>query len=116
MRPARRATTYMALSAIAALTLAGCAAGTAGDGGSPTGRAAQTTAASPPASVIPVATSSPAPAGPVTFTFPDGRLSFQHPKGWHVELFEASASPYVGTATVSDPTGGAHISVYTGEI
>lgn len=116
MRPARRATTYMALTAIAALTLAGCAAGTAGDGGSSTGPADRTTAASPPPSVIPVATSSPAPAGPVTFTFPDGRLSFQHPKGWHVELFEASASPYVGTATVSDPTGGAQISVYTGEI
>ncbi|MCQ6270381.1 hypothetical protein M8J71_07780 [Pseudarthrobacter sp. R1] len=118
MRPARRATTPMALTAVAALTLAGCAAGssTAGDDGSSTGPAAQTTAASLPASIIPAATSSPAPAGRVTFTFPDGRLSFQHPKGWHVELFEASASPYVGTATVSNPTGQAQINVYTGEI
>jgi hypothetical protein len=51
-----------------------------------------------------------------TFTFPDGRLSFQHPKDWRVELFEASASPFVGTATVYDPAGRMRVTIYTGEI
>jgi hypothetical protein len=56
------------------------------------------------------------PQGPEAFTFPDGRLSFRYPKGWRVELFEASASPFVGTASVYDPAGRLRVSVYTGEI
>jgi hypothetical protein len=51
-----------------------------------------------------------------TFTFPDGRLSFQYPKGWRVEVFEASASPYVGTATVYDAKGDDQINIYYGQI
>lgn len=117
MRPAHRATTFMALTAIAALTLTGCAEGPAADGSSSGGTAAQTApAASPPASIIPVATSSPAPAGPVTFTFPDGRLSFAHPEGWRVEHEQVSTSPAVETATVYDAGGQEQVAIYYSEI
>ena len=116
MRPARRATTYIALTAIAALTLAGCADGTAGGGGSSTGPAAQTTAASPPASIVPAATSSPVPKGPVTFTFGDGRLSFAHPEGWRVEYEQVSASPAVETATVYDARGNEQVAIYYSQV
>jgi hypothetical protein len=117
MRPAHRATTFMALTAIAALTLTGCAEGPAADGSSSSGTAAQTApAASPPASIIPVATSSPAPAGPVTFTFPDGRLSFAHPEGWRVEHEQVSTSPAVETATVYDAGGNEQVAVYYSQI
>jgi hypothetical protein len=117
MRPAHRATTFMALTATAALILTGCAEGPAADGSSTSGLAAQTAAAaSPPASIIPVATSSPAPAGPVTFTFPDGRLSFAHPEGWHVEHEQVSTSPAVETATVYDAGGNEQVAIYYSEI
>ncbi|WP_050057316.1 hypothetical protein [Pseudarthrobacter siccitolerans] len=117
MRPAHRATTFMALTAIAALILTGCAEGPAADGSSSSGTAAQTAAAaSPPASIVPVATSSPAPAGPVTFTFPDGRLSFAHPEGWRVEHEQVSASPAVETATVYDAGGKEQVAIYYSEI
>lgn len=125
MRPARRASTSMALAAVAALTLAGCAAGsTAGDsgsstspaGGSPAGPAAQTAEASPPASIVPAATSSPVPQGPVTFTFADGRLSFAHPEGWRVEHEQVSASPAVETATVLDASGKEQINIYYSQV
>ena len=107
----------MALTAIAALTLTGCAEGPAADGSSSSGTAAQTApAASPPASIIPVATSSPAPAGPVTFTFPDGRLSFAHPEGWRVEHEQVSTSPAVETATVYDAGGNEQVAVYYSQI
>ncbi|MDQ0925920.1 hypothetical protein QF038_004428 [Pseudarthrobacter sp. W1I19] len=105
MRPAHRATTRMALTVVAVLALAGCADGTSL--GSAGAQAPAATAPAPPA----LGTDS-----LVTFTFPDGRLSFQYPKGWHAELFEASASPFVGTATVSDPAGSMQVSIYTGEI
>jgi hypothetical protein len=117
MRPAHRATTFMALTAIAALTLTGCAEGPAADGSSSSGPAAQTAAAaSPPASIIPVATSSPAPAGPVTFSFADGRLSFAHPEGWRVEHEQVSTSPAVETATVYDAGGKEQVAIYYSEI
>ncbi|WP_455835947.1 hypothetical protein [Pseudarthrobacter siccitolerans] len=117
MRPAHRATTFMALTAIAALILTGCAAGPASDGSSSSGTAAQTAAAaSPPASIVPVATSSPAPAGPVTFTFPDGRLSFAHPEGWRVNHEQVSASPAVEIATVYDAGGKEQVAIYYSEI
>lgn len=116
MRPARRATTYMALTAVAALTLAGCAANVSSESpDSPVPEASAPAAPSPSP-----AAGTPQPAVPgdslATYTFPDGRLSFQHPKDWRVELFEASASPFVGTATVYDPAGRMRITVYTGEI
>lgn len=116
MRPARRAT-YMSLTAVAALTLAGCAAGsTGGDGGSATGPAAPAVTPSPPASIVPAATSSPAPKGPVTFTFPDGRLSFAHPEGWRVKHEQVSTSPAVETATVYDADGTEQINIYYSQV
>jgi hypothetical protein len=107
----------MALTAVAALTLMGCAEGPAADGSSSSGPAAQTAAAaSPLASIIPAATSSPVPKGPVTFTFPDGRLSFAHPEGWRVEHEQVSASPAVETATVYDAGGKEQVAIYYSEI
>lgn len=117
MRPAHRAATLMALTAVAALTLMGCAEGPAADGSSSSGPAAQTAAAaSPLASIIPAATSSPVPKGPVTFTFPDGRLSFAHPEGWRVEHEQVSASPAVETVTVYDAGGNEQVAIYYSEI
>ena len=117
MRPAHRAATLMALTAVAALTLMGCAEGPAADGSSSSSPAAQTAAAaSPLASIIPAATSSPVPKGPVTFTFPDGRLSFAHPEGWRVEHEQVSASPAVETATVYDAGGKEQVAIYYSEI
>jgi hypothetical protein len=116
MRPARRVTTSMALTAVAALTLTGCADGTAGDGGSPTSPAAQAVTQSPPASIVPAATSSPVPKGPVSFTFADGRLSFAHPEGWRVEHEQVSASPAVETATVLDASGKEQINIYYSQV
>ncbi|WP_258803900.1 hypothetical protein [Pseudarthrobacter sp. NS4] len=116
----------MALTAVAALTLAGCAADTSLEsaGSQAPGATAPASASPAPTAESPGTTAAgKQPARPgfsaeslVTFTFPDGRLSFQYPKGWHAELFEASASPFVGTATVSDPTSQAKITIYTGEI
>lgn len=107
----------MALTAVAALTLMGCAEGPAADGSSSSGPAAQTAAAaSQLASIIPAATSSPVPKGPVTFTFPDGRLSFAHPEGWRVEHEQVSASPAVETATVYDAGGKEQVAIYYSEI
>ncbi|WP_458780170.1 hypothetical protein [Arthrobacter sp. D3-16] len=117
MRPARRAATSMALTAVAALTLAGCAAGsTARDGGSSTSPAAEAVTPSPPAAIVPAATSSSVPKGPVTFTFPDGRLSFAHPEGWRVKHEQVSASPAVETATVYDATGNEQINIYYSQV
>lgn len=126
MRPAHRAPTYMALTAVAVLTLTGCMATVPSEGAG-----SLVPGASVPASPGPspaAGTPKPAPSGEqpastavaadslATFTFPDGQLSFQYPKGWRVELFEASASPFVGTATVYDPAGRMRVSIYTGEI
>ncbi|MDQ0828139.1 hypothetical protein QFZ60_004312 [Arthrobacter sp. B2I5] len=116
MRPSQRISFLLAASAAAALSLAGCAEGPAADGGSSTAPAARTTAASPPAAIIPVATSSPAPAGPVTFTFADGRLSFAHPEGWRVEHEQVSASPAVETATVYDAGGKEQVAIYYSQV
>lgn len=103
MRPSQRVAFFPAAIAAAALSLAGCAASTS----------AEPTGSSTPGATAPAAFRA---DSLVTVTFPDGRLSFQHPKGWHVEFFNASESPYVGTATVSDPTSQAKISIYTGQI
>lgn len=126
MRPAHRATTRMALAAVAALTVAGCAATVSSETAAP--RASEASAPASPGTSPAAGTPHPTAAGEqpvppgfsgeslVTVTFPDGRLSFQHPRAWHVEFFQASDSPFVGTATVSDPTSQAKISIYTGEI
>ncbi|WP_314216521.1 hypothetical protein [Pseudarthrobacter equi] len=58
----------------------------------------------------------PAAAGLATFTFPDGRLSFTRPADWKTEVFEASASPYVGTATIYDASDKQLVSIYYGQI
>ncbi|MCU1517529.1 MAG: hypothetical protein JWQ75_2250 [Pseudarthrobacter sp.] len=106
MRPAPRAPFTAALAFAAALTLTGCMAN-ASPG--PVATGATTAAGERPAS------SAPAAAGTRTYTFPDG-LSFEHPAGWRVELFEASGSPFVGTATVYDGSGAKQATVYTGQI
>jgi hypothetical protein len=117
MRPARRAATTMALTAVAALTLTGCMAdSTARDGGPSTGTAAPAVTQSPAASIVPAATSSAVPTGPVTFTFADGRLSFAHPEGWRVEHEQVSASPAVETATVIDAAGNEQVALYYSQV
>lgn len=127
MRPVTRAVTCAALAVIAALTLAGCAAGTpSSNAGAPTSGATAPVSASaapaPSATAGPTAaggqptSSAPPAAGLATFTFPDGRLSFRHPADWRVELFEASGSPFVGTAAVYDAGGEMEATIYTGEI
>ena len=133
MRPVNRASNFAALAAMAVLSLTGCTANASGSAGTPTSGTTVPASASPaPASP---ATASPAPAsatpttagaqppsstspaaGLATFTFPDGRLSFQHPADWRVELFEASGSPFVGTATVYDAAGEMQATIYAGEI
>ncbi|MFN3922153.1 MAG: hypothetical protein ACK4K6_00675 [Pseudarthrobacter sp.] len=120
MRPPQRTALlstalFSAPIAGAVLFLSACAAGgPAGSGSTPESPAVQAPAASQSPSSAPASTA-PA-AATVTFTFPDGRLYFQHPADWRVELFEASASPFVGTASVYDPAGQLRVSVYTGEI
>lgn len=125
MRPAHSAATRTALTAAAALALAACASVTPlGSPGSQAPGVTPTAAGNPaPTARFPGPTTAKQPAPPafrpdslVTVTFPDGRLSFQHPKAWHVEFFQASESPFVGTATVSDPTSQAKITIYTGQI
>jgi hypothetical protein len=138
MRPVNRASTFAALAAAAALTLTGCMANaSSGTAGSPSAEAtapasatatpAPSTTASPataggqptssaPAPSAPASTPAPAPAGVKTFTFPEGRLSFKYPADWRVELFEASASPFVGTATVYDASGARQAEIFTGVI
>ncbi len=129
MRPAHRPTYFLAATAAAALALGGCAAGApAGSGDPSTGAAGQpaasaSSASAPPATVsattVPVATTTtppPAPAGLATFKFPDGRLSFDYPADWRVEVFEPSQSPYVGTATIYNASGNDVINIYYGTI
>ena len=115
--PAQRMTFILAATAAAALSLAGCAAGTsAGSGGAAAEPAARTVTASPLPSVIPAATSAPITAGPETFTFADGRLSFAHPEGWRVEHERVSESPAVETATIHDADGTERINIYYGQV
>lgn len=126
MRPAQRARFFLAAAAAAALSLAGCAADSTLEsaGSQVPGSTAPVSAGPAPMAGSPGPTEPGkqlAPPGfhpdsPVTVTFPDGRLSFQHPKAWHVEFFQPSASSLVSTATVSDPTSQAKITIYTGQI
>lgn len=113
MRPLNRAPILAAAAVAAVLSLAGCAAyAPSASNGASTGTAAPAATGSPPSSSAPA----PDPAAPVTFTFPDGRLSFEHPADWRVEVFEPSQSPYVGTATVYDAGGKDVVNVYYGTI
>lgn len=128
MRPSHRAPSAAALAAVVALALAGCGAGPSGGNASPSAVSAPMASSTPsgPGTSGPVASSpaaaasdqpSSAPAGKVvTYTFPDGRLSFQHPTDWRVELFTAGESPFVGTATVYDAAGVKQATVYAGQI
>ncbi|MDQ0848533.1 hypothetical protein QFZ65_000471 [Arthrobacter sp. B3I9] len=114
------ATIAASIAAAATLAMTGCGPAVPGGGGSPASSsvvAASPASASPtpPASAAPPS-SAPAAAGPVTYTFPDGHVSFQHPADWRVELFDAGGSPFVGTATVYDAPGTKQATVYSGQI
>jgi hypothetical protein len=51
------------------------------------------------------------------YTFPDGRLSFEYPADWRVELFpDAAESSPSHTATVFDAKGTEQVTVYSGQI
>jgi hypothetical protein len=126
MRPAHRARTSAALTAVAALTLTGCMASAAPgvSGPAPTGPTptAPASGAPAPGTASPTtapgsapSSSAPAPAALARFTFPDG-LSFEYPAGWRVELFTAAGSPFVGTATIYDAGGAKQATVYSGQI
>jgi hypothetical protein len=78
--------------------------------------ATQPAAQSPASTIVPAATSSPVPKGPVTFTFADDRLSFTHPEGWSVKHEQVSASPAVETATVLDASGKEQINIYYSQV
>lgn len=124
MRPAHRAPLVAALTAAAVLAVGGC--GTPGSGGTPPstveaapGPTSATPApgASGPATAAgtePSASAS-AHAAAKTYTFPDGRVSFEYPADWRVELFTGEQTPPTsGTATVFDASGTAQATVYSG--
>lgn len=70
--------------------------------------------ASSTAAPSPSATAS---AASKTYTFPDGRLSFEYPADWRVELFTGEQKPATsGTATVFDTGGTAQATIYSGQI
>ena len=52
----------------------------------------------------------------VTYTFPDGRLSFAYPEGWHVEHEQVLVSPPVETVTVHDAAGKGRVNIYYSEV
>lgn len=136
MRSSHRAPFVAALATAATLVMTGC--GPAVSGGSsadsPAGSAGAASVSPGPASAVsstsvtPTATgstspsnaqtpsSAPASAGLVTYTFPDGHVSFQHPADWRVELFTAKDSPFVGTATIYDGAGTQQAMIYSGQI
>ncbi|MFE8885967.1 hypothetical protein ACFYLX_08965 [Pseudarthrobacter enclensis] len=124
MRRASSTSALLAAATAATLFLGGCT-----PQGTPEPEVSTAAASQPPptapGSQAPATTavpSTPAPAGTsagaglATFTFPDGRLSFTRPADWRTEVFEASASPYVGTATVYDAAGKEQISIFYGQI
>lgn len=125
MRPAHHTPIAAALTAAAVLAVGGC--GTAASGGTPPSAVpapSGSTSASPvpgtpgPSSsdgAVP-SSSAPAPAGKESFTFPDGRLSFEYPAGWRVELFTGEQKPATSaTATVFDDSGTAQATIYSGK-
>lgn len=136
MRSARRVIFFVAATASAALSLTGCMANAEpGSGGTATGPASQSAPApqpalpgvttSPattpveeaaPAAPPPSSASAPAPAASVTYTFPDGRLSFTHPAGWRVAHSQGVESPSVEHATVYDAAGIEQIRIFYSEV
>lgn len=113
MRPLQRAAFILTAAAASVLCMAGCSTSgrvAASSDGPPTATAAARPAASA------VSPSFKAPAAAVTFTFPDGRLSFTHPAGWRVEHEQVSASPSVETAAVLDGGGKQQINIYYSQI
>ncbi len=108
-----------ALASAAALAVGGC--GTPASGG--TSSPATASGAAPASSSAAPAPSAPAPTPPApaaaaskTYTFPDGRLSFEYPADWRVELFTGEQKPATsGTATVFDAAGAAHATIYSGQ-
>lgn len=117
MRPPKPAASLLASTTAAALALAGCAS-EAGSGGLPSERAVQAATAGALPAIVPAATSSavPLPAGMVTYTFPDGRLSFAYPEGWRVEHGQVLVSPAVETVTVYDDAGKGRVNIYYSEV
>jgi hypothetical protein len=125
MRPAYRGPFIAALATAATLTVAGCGAAASGTSSPPAVAAPPESAnATPaPATATPTTASAspaspaPAPAALKTYTFPDGRLSFQYPADWKVELFTGEGTPSTsGTATVLDAGGTEQATVYWGQI
>lgn len=81
--------------------------------GPPPVAASQTPAgASPPPSSAPP----PAATEPVTYTFPDGRLSFDHPAGWRVEHAGDPASPSAVNWAVYDASGSEQVRIFYSEV
>lgn len=105
MLSARRLPIIAALAAATALILSGCGAA------APPATAGATTVGTPPPS------SAPGAADVAKYTFPDGRLSFEYPADWRVELFTGAGEPSLSrTATVFDAKGTEQVTVYSGQI
>ena len=124
MRPAHRAPLVAALTATAVLAVSGC--GTPGSGGAPPSSlpatSGATSAAPAPGASGPTTAAGAEPSASAsaqtaakTYTFPDGRVSFEYPADWRVELFTGEQKPATsGTATVFDASGTAQATVYSG--
>ncbi len=105
MLSARRLPVIAALAAATALILSGC------------GAAAPAATSGPTAVGTPPPSSAPAAADVAKYTFPDGRLSFEYPADWRVELFTGAGEPSLSrTATVFDAKGTEQVTVYSGQI
>lgn len=105
MLSARRLPVIAALAAATALILSGC------------GAAAPAATSGPTAVGTPPPSSAPAAADVAKYTFPDGRLSFEYPADWRVELFTGAGKPSLSrTATVFDAKGTEQVTVYSGQI
>ena len=74
-------------------------------------------AAGPTATGTQPPSSAPVSADVATYTFPDGRLSFEYPADWRVDLFTGAGDPsQSGTATVFDASGTEQVTVYSGRV
>jgi len=115
---------FLSVAVSITLTLTGCMSdASAGRGGTPP-------AASSPPAAAPSATSSPAPvdgpppssvpalaaAEPVTYIFPDGRLSFVHPAGWRVDHAGGAATPSPVNWTVYGDGGNERVRIFYSEV
>ena len=124
MLSARRLPSVAALAAAAALILSGCGVAVPGaaspsGAGIPSDSAGATSApasAGPTTNGTPPPSSAPGSADLATYTFPDGRLSFEYPADWRVELFTGTGEPSLSrTATVFDASGTEQVTVYSGQ-